>query len=95
MKRAAKKDHTHNPIAQAMRDCGYRVAETHQLGGGFPDQVWCGINRRTGLPQVWLVEVKTGKGGLTPAEEQFHQDFAGYVHIVRTVDDALRLVGVR
>ena len=32
--------------ALALRDVGYRVHETHQLGGGFPDLVVCGVDRR-------------------------------------------------
>lgn len=94
MRRAAKKDRSHNAIAQALRDVGYRVAETHQLGSGFPDLVVAGIDRRKGECCVWLVEVKEAKGTLTPDEQTFHQEWAGYVEIVRSVDEAYRLVGV-
>ena len=94
MRRAAKKDLNHNVIANALRDVGYRVHETHQLGGGFPDLTVGGVDRRTGVCMVWLVEVKDAKGGLTPDEETFHQTWAGYVAIVRSVDDAYKLVGI-
>lgn len=94
MRRAAKKDSNHNQIRRALEDAGYVVHETHQLGGGFPDLTVGGICRRTGQRRVWLVEVKDAKGTLTPDEEAFHALWRDMVHIVRTVDDAYRLVGV-
>jgi hypothetical protein len=94
MRRAAKKDTNHNQIARALRDVGYLVHETHQLGAGFPDLTVGGIDRRAGERRVWLVEVKDAKGSLTPDEATFHAAWAGYVHIVRSVDEAYRLVGV-
>lgn len=93
-RRAAKKDTNHNPISQAMRDVGYLTHDTSALGDGFVDEIWAGIDRRTGQRREWLIEYK-GKGStLTPAEQIFHQQWAGHVHIVRTVDDGYRLVGV-
>lgn len=94
MRRAAKKDANHNTIARALRDVGYLVHETHQLGSGYPDLTVGGIDRRTGARRVWLVEVKDAGGSLTPDEETFHQAWAGYVAVVRSVDEAYRLVGV-
>lgn len=94
MRRAARKDSNHNTIAQALRDVGYRVAETHQLGAGFPDLTVGGINRTTGQQQIWLLEVKDATGKLTPAEQAFHREWIGYVHVIRTVDEAYKLVGV-
>jgi hypothetical protein len=94
MRRAAKKDTNHNLIANALRDVGYRVAETHQLGSGFPDLTIAGVNRTTGQPCIWLIEVKDKTGKLTPDEQTFHAEWVGYVHIVRTIDEAYRLVGV-
>lgn len=94
MRRAAKKDTNHNVIAQALRDVGYRVHETHQLGSGFPDLTVGGIDRRTGQRCIWLIEVKDKAGTLTPDETVFHAEWAGFVSIVRTVDDAYKLVGV-
>lgn len=94
MRRAARKDLNHNTIAAALRDVGYRVHETHQLGSGFPDLVVSGIDRRAGQRRIWLVEVKDARGALTPDEQAFHAAWAGDVAIVRSVDEAYRLVGV-
>lgn len=94
MRRAAKKDVNHNTIAAALRDVGYLVWETHQLGGGYPDLNVAGIDRATGQQRVWLVEVKDRGGTLTADEAAFHLQWRGFVHIVRSVDDAYRLVGI-
>ena len=45
--------------------------------------------------KLWLIEVKGPKGKLTPAQVEFMATWPGVVHIVRSVDDALRLVGVQ
>lgn len=94
MRRAAKKDLNHNEIAQALRDVGYLVAETHQIGSGFPDLICAGINRRTGIRCTWLIEVKSDDGVLTDDEAVFHAKWSEYVWIVRTKEEAYRLVGV-
>lgn len=94
MRKRARKDANHSQIAQAMRDVGYLVADTASLGDGFGDQVWAGIDRKSGQKSVWVIEIKTTKGNLTDAEKIFHQAWQGYVHIVRSVDDAYKLVGV-
>lgn len=93
-RRAAKKDRNHNTIAAALRDVGYLVAETHQLGGGFPDLVCRGVDRRTGRRETWLIEVKERAGTLTPAEATFHAAWGDGVAIVRSVDEAYRLIGL-
>lgn len=94
MRRAAKKDTNHNAIRDALIDVGYLVAETHQLGSGFPDLAVAGIDRKIGQRRVWLIEVKDRAGKLTPDEATFHAQWDGYVAVVRTVDEAYRLVGV-
>lgn len=94
MRRAAKKDANHNEIAQALRDVGYLVAETHQIGQGFPDLVCAGVHRRTGYRGTWLIEIKSDDGTLTPDEIKFHEQWADYVYVIRTKDEAYRLVGV-
>lgn len=94
MRRAARKDKNHNEIVRALRDAGYLVHETHQLGGGFPDIVVAGIDRRCGTRRVWLVEIKDRTGRLTPDEQAFCALWGEYVAIVRTIDEAYRLVGI-
>lgn len=94
MRKRAKKDLNHNQIANALIDVGYSVADTSQLGGNFPDLVIGGINRKTGLAMNWLVEVKTAKGKTKPGQDAFAASWRGVYAVVRTVDEAYKLVGV-
>lgn len=95
MRRAAKKDRNHEAIARHLVSLGYRVAETYQLGNGFPDLVVGGVDRRTGLRRVWLVEVKMPGEGLTTHEARFHQAWQGDVHIIESIAAAEQLVGIQ
>lgn len=80
-------------IVEALRAVGCSVAITSDLGKGFVDIVVgrAGAN--------FLMEIKDGrksksKRKLTPAEREFHQAWRGQVCVVKSVDDALRIVGV-
>jgi len=42
----------------------------------------------------YLMEVKAEKGKLTADETRWIERWRGQVHIVRSVDDALRVIGV-
>lgn len=86
--RAAKVDLNQKSIVEALRKCGISVHSTASIGKGFPDLV---AANSTG--KVWLIEVKGEKGKLTPEQIEFIAGWQGDVHIVRTVDDALQLVG--
>ena len=82
---AKRTDGNHAEIRQAMRDAGAEVEDLSGSGKGMPDAlVW---TRHTGLI---LVEIKMPKGTLTAHQVRFHARFP--VHIVRSVDDAMRLI---
>jgi Holliday junction resolvase len=83
--RAAKADLNQPEIVAALRKLGCCVMHMHTLGKGVPDIL---VARRG---RLWLVEVKGPKGKLTPDQEVFHA--AWPVHVVRSVDDAIKLVG--
>jgi len=88
MRMAAKVDNNQAAIVDALRKCGISVHSTAALGRGFPDLI-CAKGSR-----AWLIEVKGPKGKLTEDQEIFMMHWQGDVHIARTVDDALRIVGV-
>ena len=75
-------------IVAALRAVGVWVWDTHELGLGFPDLVtwYQGVFR--------LIEVKTPTGRLTDWEKAFIGACPGEVHIVRSVEDALRAHGM-
>lgn len=86
-----KKDTCHNKIVGALRTCGCAVLDLSKLGKGAPD-VLCirGDMKR-------LFEFKAEKGKFTPAQIKWQQDnprMAQYYRVVKTVDEALREMGL-
>jgi len=82
-------------IVAALRAAGASVECTHAAGNGFPNLVcgyfvdgFLGITRRT-----ILMEVKTATGKLTPDQVEWHAAWRGQVAIVRSVEEALELIG--
>ena len=86
MRLIAKVDANQALIVEALRRVGAHVACTHQLGGGFPDLVVSHWGK------TYLVECKMPGASLTPDEARFHDEWAGYVHIVTTPEQAIELV---
>ena len=86
--RYAKVDKNQGVIVDALRKAGFSVKSTASIGDGFPDLI-CAKGS-----QCWLLEVKMEKGKLTPDQVKFMQDWKGEVYIVRTQEDALKIVGV-
>jgi Holliday junction resolvase-like predicted endonuclease len=84
--RACRKDANHDEIANAFRRLGWQVFDTYQVAQylpGWPDLVVC--KRST----VVFVEVKAGKGELTPDERAFRYTLDAHYRVVRCVDDVL------
>lgn len=89
MRHRPRKDKNHAQIVDALKAFGATVADTSALGGGIPDLLvgYKGVN-------VWI-EVKDGQGSLTDDQVEFSARWRGAsVKVCRTVDDALRAVGV-
>jgi hypothetical protein len=80
-------DSNHHEIISEAREAGIEILDTHVIGRGFPDciPIWRG--------DFWLVEIKTETGKLTDAERAFALRSKTPVHIVRSLDDLLKLVG--
>ena len=85
MRKHPRVDANHADIRQALRDLRCPVLDLAAVGGGCPDLAVL-------LPgaRVVLVEVKTPDGTLTEAQGPFHAVWP--VVVVRSVDDAIRLV---
>jgi Holliday junction resolvase len=86
--RFAKVDLNQTEIVDALRKVGVSVQSLASIGRGCPDLVVAKGQ------QCWLIEVKGAKGKLTDDQVKWIGAWAGDVHIIRTVDDALQLVGV-
>ena len=85
---AAKIDENQPEIVAALRKAGISVFSAASLGKGFPDLV-CALGEK-----VWLIEVKGPKGKPTKPQLEFMASWRGVVHIARTPEDALQIVGV-
>jgi hypothetical protein len=94
MRRAAKKDSNQNPIVRELIQAGYSVLDLSKVGGGAIDILVGGIDRHTGERRAWPMEIKTKKGKLNAIQEEWHAAWRGPVHVVRTVEEALAIVGV-
>ena len=87
MRRAAKIDEVQPSIVEALRNAGISVVSLAAIGQGVPDLLAAKGDK------YWLIECKGPKGKLTPAQVKFVLDWPGTVHIIRTPDEALKLVG--
>jgi Holliday junction resolvase len=88
MRRAARVDNNQGAIVEALRKAGISVVSLASLGRGVPD-----ILAASGT-DAWLIEIKSPKGKLTAHQVDWILNWPGVVHIVRTPDEALQLVGV-
>lgn len=78
-------------IVRDLRKMGAQVQSLASIGKGCPDLLvgWQGSN--------FLFEVKDGmlppsRQRLTPDEQIWHSIWAGQVHVIRTTEDALRVM---
>lgn len=86
----SRADLNQSDIVRALRSVGATVEITSQQGNGFPDLV-CGI-----FGKNYLIEVKNPEtnGKLRATQEIFRDKWKGNVHVVNSVDEALRVIGV-
>ncbi len=84
-RRAAKRDANEPEIIKALRAAGATVEQLSEKG--VPDLL-VGF-----MGSTYLMEVKTPKGKLTPDQTTWIDLWQGQVHIVRTVEEALRIIG--
>jgi hypothetical protein len=84
MRFAARVDANQSEIVDALRAAGRSVQSLSAMGKGVPDLLvgYRGTN--------YLLEVKILGGEMTPAQEEFEDNWCGQLEIVRTVDEALK-----
>ncbi len=93
MRLRAKVDANHHAIVVALRRVGCRVLDLSRVGQGCPDLL-VSLPKPRDLPTLVLIEVKTAKGRQT--QDQVNFEAAGWpVFMVRSVDEALKVVGIR
>ena len=88
MRMYGKVDANQAEIVKALRQVGMSVLSLAPMGKGCPDLLVADDD------SYFLIEVKGPKGKLTEDQVAFIADWRGVVHIARTVDEALNIVGV-
>lgn len=91
MRTAARIDANQTEIVNALRKIGCSVQHLHAVGAGCPDLLIGHRGRNT------LLECKDGKKPpsackLTKDQTKWHIEWRGLVHIVYSVNDAIRVV---
>lgn len=85
MRWAAKVDENQKEVVEALRKAGRAVLPLHQVGQGCPDLLV------SSSEEMWLVEVKSEKGRLTPAQVKFIEEWTGKeILVARTAEEAIR-----
>jgi Holliday junction resolvase len=91
MRKAAKTDSNQTEVVSALRQAGASVQSLAATGKGVPDLLvgYQGIN--------YLMEVKDGNKvpsaqKLSIDQEHWHSVWRGTVHIVKSIDEALKIL---
>ena len=95
MNYSKRTDRNQSEIAAALRDAGYSVEPLSAVGAGIPDLLVGGVDRNSGEVRTWLMEIKTDRGKLTPRQQEWRAAWRGQYAVVKTVGEALAIVGVR
>lgn len=90
---ARRVDANQAEIVDALRQAGASVTDLHEVGKGCPDIVVGWRDARTGAYVTTLMEIKTAQGTLTPEERDWWAAWQGMAHIVRSPQEALRVIG--
>jgi Holliday junction resolvase len=80
-------DENQSEIVQALEQVGASVVSLSMVKYGCPDLC-------VGFRNVnYLLEVKTERGTLTPAQKKFFSKWNGLAIVVKTVEEALAAIG--
>jgi hypothetical protein len=96
MRRAAKVDRNQAEIVRALREAGCGVLDLSKVGNGCPDLL---VHAPIYPWRQYLLEVKDGKKPpserkLTKAQEKFHSEWKGWVHVVKSPREAFEAIGL-
>ena len=91
--RAARVDGNQREIVQALREAGATVQHLHTVGKGCPD-VLVGYRGANLLLELKDGSLPPSRQKLTADEEYWHTVWRGQVEIARSVEDALRIIGI-
>lgn len=87
MRRAAKVDANQEQVVSALRAAGASVQSLAPIGKGCPDLL---VAFRG---QMYLMEIKQGKGKVNELQTKWHSDWKADVYVVFGPEEALELIG--
>lgn len=85
--RAARVDANQTQVVSALRAAGCSVQSLARIGAGCPD-ILCAKDG-----QMWLMEIKSGKGKTNDLQKRWHIEWNAPVHVVYDAEQALKVVG--
>jgi Holliday junction resolvase len=88
LRRFGKVDANHAEIVKALRKAGCSVLSLAAIGDGAPD-VLVGYKGKN-----VLFEIKRAKGKLNDQQQEFKREWRGELCVVRSVDEALMVLGI-
>lgn len=94
MRRAAKVDRNQAEIVAALRKVGCSVLSLSAIGNGCPDLLVSYRQRSSKSNRTLLMEIKRQKGKLNEQQEDFRSKWIGELCVVRSVDEALLVLGI-
>lgn len=94
MTRVRKADSNQKELVSQMRKIpGLTVAHIHTVGQGVPDLI-CGFRQRNYLFELKDPKKPPSAKKLTEDEKLWHEQWTGSVHVVETLDDVLKIIGL-
>ena len=84
-------DANHRDIVRGLRDLGATVQSLAALGKGAPD-ILCGHRGRNYLFEVKNENQPPSKRKLTIAEEVWHEQWRGSVHVINNLSEAIDIL---
>ena len=97
-RRAARIDENQPGIVDALRSAGAYVFVCSDIGRGYPDLTIVHPNCGLQLVEIKNPEKPVADQRLKPDQIEFHAQCLGHgyqVHVVKSIDEALALVGAR
>ena len=91
--KAKKVDVNQMEIVATLRKIGATVQSLATVGNGCPDLL-VGFRGRNYLMEIKDVEKVPSAQELTPHQVKWHLEWCGELYIVRSIDDAIKVLGI-
>lgn len=90
--KAARIDANQPSIVRSLRQAGATVQSLVEIGSGCPD-ILIGFRGKCFVAEIKDWKQPPSKQRLTPMEKKWHQEWQGQIAVIKTADEALKLIG--